>query len=245
MCCAPAPPPASSPASPPGSPPPSSRPIRSFVTRNGRVTVGQERSLQDNWPRYGLAFEPVPLDLASAFGRAAPCTLEIGFGNGEHLLARAQAASQRNFLGVEVHRAGVGHLMLAAAQAGINNLRVACHDAVEVLDRQIAPAALDEVFVLFPDPWPKLRHHKRRIIQDGFVALVADRLQRGGRFYLATDWQPYADHMLEVLERCALLRNCAAGGGFMPRPLERAATRFERRGTRLGHAVRDLAFERL
>jgi tRNA (guanine-N7-)-methyltransferase len=223
---------------------PSRPPIRSFVTRNGRITAGQERALQSLWPRFGLAFEPGTLSLEQAFGRQAPCTMEIGFGNGEHLLARALAAPERNFLGVEVHRAGVGHLLLAIEQAGIGNLRVICHDAVEVLQQQLAPGALDEVFLLFPDPWPKLRHHKRRIVQDTFVQLVASRLRSGGRFYLATDWEPYAAHMLEVLGRCTLLCNDTPGGGFAPRPGTRAATRFERRGARLGHAVYDLAFHR-
>jgi tRNA (guanine-N7-)-methyltransferase len=177
------------------------------------------------------------------FGRAAPCTLEIGFGNGEHLVARASAAPERNFLGAEVHRPGVGQLLIAAEKAGVTNLRVLCQDALEVLQRRLAPGALDEVQLLFPDSWPKARHHKRRIIQSDFVALVADRLQPGGRLLLATDWVPYAEHMLEVLQQCPALENTAGAGAWSERPY-RAATRFESRGEKLGHEVRDLAFRR-
>jgi len=220
------------------------RPIRSFVTRNGRITPAQQRALDRHWPRYGIAFEDAALDLDRLFGRAAPRTLEVGFGNGEHLLARALAAPQRDFLGVEVHRAGIGHLLLAAAKANVSNLRLICHDAVAVLQRQIPAASLDEVFLLFPDPWPKKRHHKRRIVQPAFATLIAERLCAGGHFYLATDWGPYADDMLEVLEACGLLENCVPAGGFAPRPVSRAATRFERRGMRLALAVRDLSFRR-
>jgi len=220
------------------------RAIRSFVTRAGRITPAQERALSEHWPDYGLTLSDAALALEAVFARAAPRTLEIGFGNGEYLAARARSEPERDFLGIEVHRPGVGHLLLAAARAGVRNLRVICHDAVEVLPL-IPAGSLDEVLLLFPDPWPKKRHHKRRIVQPPFVELVAQRLCAGGRFRLATDWQPYADHMLAVLSGCALLRNCAGDGGFIDRPLDRSVTRFERRGTRLGHTVRDLAFERL
>jgi tRNA (guanine-N7-)-methyltransferase len=220
------------------------RAVRSFVVRGGRITAAQQRALDALWPVYGIDYAPQPLALASAFGRAAPCTLEIGFGNGEHLLARAAAEPQRDFLGVEVHRPGVGHLLLGAHAAQLHNLRVIHHDAVEVLREQIAAAALDEIEILFPDPWPKKRHHKRRLIQDAFVALLASRLAAGGRLHLATDWLPYAEHMLEVLGRCLALENLGASDGYAMPPLARVATRFERRGLGLGHTVRDLLYRR-
>ncbi|HEX7417338.1 MAG TPA: tRNA (guanosine(46)-N7)-methyltransferase TrmB [Steroidobacteraceae bacterium] len=225
------------------------RRIRSFVVRAGRITPAQERALTELWPRYGIAFDggqAAPLlDLDAAFGRRAPRVLEIGFGNGENLVALAAAHPHNDYLGIEVHRPGIGRLLLAAAQGALTNVRVICHDAVEVLERGIAPDSLDEVQVLFPDPWHKARHHKRRLIQPPFVALLAARLRAGGILRVATDWQPYAEQMLEVLLRCEQLQNLAPDGGFAPRPQERAPTRFEQRGTRLGHGVWDLEFRRL
>lgn len=212
--------------------------------RAGRITDAQQRALATIWPRYGIEFNLGPLDPDRLFGRHAPCTLEIGFGNGEHLLERALASPERDFIGVEVHRPGVGHLLLAAAKAELTNLRVIAHDAVDVLQHQIPPASLDEVQLLFPDPWPKSRHHKRRLVQPEFAALVASRLALSGRFHLATDWEPYAEEMLRVLNACGALRNCADGGGFSEQVMLRAATRFERRGQRLGHRVRELLFSR-
>jgi tRNA (guanine-N7-)-methyltransferase len=225
---------------------PRQRSIRSYVLRAGRITPAQQRALEQHWPRFGVEFQAAVLDLGQLFGRAAPCTLEIGFGNGEHLLERALAQPQRNFLGVEVHRPGIGHLLLAAAAAGAANLRLIAHDAVEVLREQIAPGSLDEVQLLFPDPWPKKRHHKRRIVQHDIVALIASRLGADGRLHLATDWEPYAGEMLQVLNGCALLVNCAAGGGFIDAAAVqiRTATRFQRRGERLGHQVRELLYRR-
>jgi tRNA (guanine-N7-)-methyltransferase len=220
------------------------RSVRSYVMRAGRITDAQERALTGLWPRYGVQFTAAALDLNALFGREAPRTLEIGFGNGEHLLERARAAPERDFLGVEVHRPGIGHLLLAASKAGIGNLRVLAHDAVEVLQQQIAPASLDEVQLLFPDPWPKTRHHKRRIIQPAFASLVASRLAAHGRLHLATDWEPYATEMLAVLGACEALRNGAERGGFSDSVMLRSATRFERRGERLGHRVRELLFVR-
>ena len=222
------------------------RAIRSYVIRAGRITPAQQRALGEHWPRYGIEFEPRALDLAQLFGRAAACTLEIGFGNGEHLLERALAQPGQDFIGVEVHRPGIGHLLLAAAKAGVANLRIIAHDAVEVLQEQIAPGSLAEVQLLFPDPWPKKRHHKRRIVQHVFVALVASRLTAGGRLHLATDWEPYAEEMLLVLNGCGLLANCAEAGGFIDVDaiVARRATRFQRRGERLGHRVRELLFRR-
>jgi tRNA (guanine-N7-)-methyltransferase len=225
---------------------PQHRPIRSFVMRAGRMTVGQSRALEDLWPRYGIEYSPAPLSLDQTFGRAAPCTLEIGFGNGEHLAALAAAHPERDYFGIEVHRPGVGHLLMVVADRDLTNVRVSTHDAVEVLRDQIAPGSLAEVLVLFPDPWHKKRHHKRRLIQPPFVELVASRLRAGGVFRLATDWEEYALQMLEVLGGARnLFANLSPAGDWMPRPEERAPTRFERRGARLGHGVWDLAFERV
>jgi tRNA (guanine-N7-)-methyltransferase len=224
---------------------PSHRPIRSFVMRTGRMTSGQARALEDLWPLYGVEYSPAPLPLDQVFGRHAPRTLEIGFGNGEHLAALAGAHPERDYFGVEVHRPGVGHLLMLAAERNLSNVRASTHDAVEVLRDQIAPASLDEVLVLFPDPWHKKRHHKRRLIQPPFVELIASRIAPGGVFRLATDWEQYAVQMLEVLSAAsALFENLSPTGDWMPRPEERAPTRFEKRGARLGHGVWDLAFRR-
>lgn len=225
-----------------------SRTIRSFVVRGGRLTDAQQRALDGLWPRYGLdpdiAGGSTPLDLDAIFGRRAPRSLEIGFGNGDHLAALAVRHPQRDYLGIEVHRPGVGRLLLTCEAQDIRNVRVICRDAVEVLEQALAPASVDEVLLLFPDPWHKKRHHKRRIVQPPFVASVARVLRSGGVFRLATDWEPYAVQMLEVLGASPDFENLAPGGGFAPRDPERAATRFERRGERLGHGVRDLAFRR-
>ena len=223
---------------------PPRRPIRSFVMRAGRMTVGQSRALEDLWPRYGVEYSAAPLDLDTVFGRRAPRTLEIGFGNGEHLAKLAAAHPERDYLGIEVHRPGVGHLLMLAENAGVTNVRVSDHDAVEVLREQIPAGALDEVLVLFPDPWHKKRHHKRRLIQPPFVELLALRLRAGGVFRLATDWEEYALQMLDVLRGSASYTNLSPTGDWMPRPDERVPTRFEKRGARLGHGVWDLAFAR-
>jgi len=223
---------------------PGRRAVRSFVVRAGRITGAQSRALEELWPRFGLECGAQPLDPAAVFGRIAPLTVEIGFGSGEHLAALAQAHPGRDHLGIEVHPPGVGRLLLLAGRAGLTNLRIVCHDAVEVLERAVAPGSIDEFLILFPDPWPKKRHHKRRLIQPAFVRLVADRLRPGGVLRLATDWEPYAAQMLEVLGGCEMLENLSPAGAFMPRPEGRAPTRFEQRGTRLGHAVWDLAFRR-
>ena len=220
------------------------RAVRSFVTRAGRVTPAQQRALAELWPKYGLEFTHQPLDLRTLFARAAPCTIEIGFGNGDNLLRLAAAHPQRDFLGIEVHRAGIGRLLLALEAQQLRNVRIVCHDAVDVLAAQVTPLSVQEILILFPDPWPKKRHHKRRLLQAAFVALAASRLAPGGQLRLATDWEPYAQHMLETLNACAALENLAADGGFVPRPGEREPTRFERRGERLGHEVWDLAYRK-
>jgi len=221
----------------------SRRPIRSFVMRTGRMTSGQARALEDLWPRYGVEFSAAPLDLDALFGRRAPRTLEIGFGNGEHLASLAAAHPERDYFGVEVHRPGVGHLFMLAMTNNLANIRASTHDAVEVLGEQIATAALDEVLVLFPDPWHKKRHHKRRLIQPPFIELVASRLAPGGVLRLATDWEEYARQMLDVMRGNPRFTNLSPSGDWMPTP-PRAPTRFEKRGARLGHGVWDLAFRR-
>ena len=212
--------------------------------RGGRITEAQQRALDSLWPRYGIEFQPVPLDLPSLFGRPALVTVEIGFGNGDNLANLAANHPDRDYLGIEVHRPGVGRLLLAVQEHALSNVRVLCHDAVEVLSQQIAPLALDEILILFPDPWPKKRHHKRRLIQPPFVELVASRLRPGGMLRFATDWRPYADSALEVLNACSQLHNLSPDGTFVPRPTERQPTRFERRGERLGHDVWDMCFAR-
>lgn len=220
------------------------RRIRSFVRREGRMTPGQQRALEVLFERYALAVEGERLDLDAVFGRRAPRHLEIGFGMGDNLLAMAGAHAENDYLGIEVYRPGIGRLLNGAAEAGISNLRVFNGDAVEVLEKRIGDEALDAVYVFFPDPWPKKRHHKRRLISPAFVQLLTRKLKRGGHLYLATDWEDYAGQMLEVLNAAPGLQNQAPDGGFIPRPEFRTPTKFERRGQALGHGVWDLAFVR-
>ncbi len=220
------------------------RPIRSFVLRHGRMTVAQRRAWEAGWARLGIDFSGQPLDFDALFGRPGPRVLEIGFGMGHSLAAMAAAAPDSNFLGIEVHRPGVGKLLHLVQEQGLGNVRVLCHDAVEVLRDGIAPDSLDTLQVFFPDPWHKKRHHKRRLIQPPFVELAASRLRPGGRLHLATDWEHYAEQMLEVLSACPLLENTAEAGGYAPRPAHRPLTKFEQRGERLGHGVWDLVFQR-
>jgi tRNA (guanine-N7-)-methyltransferase len=220
------------------------RPIRSFVRREGRLTPAQERAMTELYPRYGLPFEKSLVDFAALFGREAPVTLEIGFGNGELLATLATQHPERNFLGIEVHRPGVGRLLNQIEEEGLENVRVSTHDAVEVLREQIPEGSLDRLLIFFADPWPKKRHHKRRLIQPPFAELAASRLSPGGRLHLATDWEDYKDHMLEVLDACPQLSNTAGPGGTVPRPEDRPETHFERRGQRKGHGVWDLVYLR-
>jgi tRNA (guanine-N7-)-methyltransferase len=225
------------------------RRIRSFVLRAGRVTAAQERALDELWPAYGLDFTGSPIDLHLAFGhaaddRAAPRCLEIGFGTGDVIGTLAEAHPHIDHLGIEVHRAGIGRLMLRARQAKLTNLRIVCHDAVEVLERAIPDEAFDEILVFFPDPWHKKRHHKRRLIDAEFAALLAAKLAAGGILRLATDWQDYALQMLAVCNAAPGLTSLSADGSYVERPAFRPPTRFERRGARLGHAVWDLAYVR-
>ena len=221
------------------------RSIRSFVTRSGRITEAQQRALELLWPKYGVEFLPGPLSARALYGREAARTLEIGFGNGENLAALAARHPERDFLGIEVHRPGVGRLLQAIESQGLTNVRLICHDAVEVLSQQIAPQWLQEILIFFPDPWPKKRHHKRRLVQDAFARLAAGCLASGGVLRVATDWQPYALEVLATLTGVTELQNLATDGTFVARPAQRVPTRFERRGTGLGHAVWDLAFRRI
>lgn len=227
---------------PDGRPAGKRRPIRSFVLRQGRISDAQKRAHASLLGAFGIPFTLQPVDLAATFGRTAPVFLEIGFGMGETTAAIAQAHPQHDYLGIEVHTPGVGSLLKLLAERGLLNVRIIQHDAVEVVEQMIAPGSLAGVFVFFPDPWPKKRHHKRRLIQPAFAHPLASRLQPGGVLHLATDWYDYAVQMLEVLRAEPLLANTA--DAFAPRPGYRPLTKFEQRGMRLGHGVWDLVFRR-
>jgi tRNA (guanine-N7-)-methyltransferase len=221
------------------------RHIRSFVLRAGRMTPAQERALSELWPRYGVDLDAQPLNLDALFGRRATRCLEIGFGIGEVIGSLAENHPDRDYVGMEVHRPGVGRLLLRADGASLRNLRVICHDAVEVLKEAIVDDSFDEILVFFPDPWHKKRHHKRRLIDESFVALAAAKLRAGGVLRLATDWQAYAEQMLAVCNASPDLASLSADRTFVARPDFRPPTRFERRGARLGHGVWDLAYGKL
>jgi len=221
------------------------RAIRSFVIRAGRSTAGQQRGLAELFPLYGIANDTGTLDFDAIFGRHAPRLIEIGFGAGEALLEYASQHPHMDCIGIEVHPPGIGHLLLGLEHLGLKNVRVIADDAVEVLERRIAPASVAEIHVFFPDPWPKKRHHKRRLIQPAFVNLLARILAAGGVLRLATDWEHYAHHMRAVLDSSSSFRNLGGTDGFVARDASRVITRFERRGQRLGHDVWDLAYERL
>jgi tRNA (guanine-N7-)-methyltransferase len=222
------------------------RPIRSFVLRAGRVTDAQERALAELWPTFGVDFDGSALDLDAVFARRAPRCLEIGFGAGEVIGALARSNADIDYLGIEVHRAGVGRLLLYAAQAGLKNLKIIRHDAVQVLESALPDRSFDTILIFFPDPWHKKRHHKRRLLDASFVETLADKLRPGGVLRLATDWQAYAEQMLAVCGGCARLisQSDGDGDGYVPRPDFRPPTRFERRGERLGHGVWDLAYRK-
>ena len=217
-------------------------PVRSYVLRQGRATRAQRQAREALLPRLGIPYTQAPLDLDHAFGRAAPKVLEIGFGMGETTARIAALHPERDYLGIEVHGPGVGGLLRRVDALGLTNVRVIQHDAAEVLRDMIAPAALDAVHAYFPDPWPKKRHHKRRLLQAPFVALLASRMKPGAYLHVATDWEDYARQILEVLSAEPLLANTC--GGFAPRPEWRPQTKFELRGLRLGHRVWDLMFRR-
>ena len=218
-------------------------PIRSFVLRAGRIGPGQARALEALGPRFVLPYSTSACDFDAAFGRTAPRILEIGFGMGDATAAIAQALPDTDFLGIEVHPPGVGALLKRIGELGLTNLRLLQHDAVDVLRHMVAPESLAGVHVFFPDPWHKKKHNKRRLIQAEFVALLASRLRAAGRLHCATDWQPYAEQMLEVLSAEPQLRNTA--DGFAERPGYRPLTKFENRGLKLGHGVWDLVFEKV
>ena len=219
------------------------RRIRSFVRREGRFTPAQRDAFATLWSGRGLEITDQPVDLAAMFPACSRFTLEIGFGMGQSLAELASRDPQTGFIGVEVHRPGVGKLLALAEEHQLANLRIFCADAVEVLRRALPEASLDRVLLFFPDPWPKKRHNKRRIGQPEFVRLVHSRLKPGGIFHLATDWEPYAQHMLEVLDAAPGWRNLSGQGQFAERPDWRPLTRFEQRGQRLGHGVWDLLYE--
>lgn len=220
------------------------RSIRSYVLRQGRFTPAQQRAFGEHWARYGLAIADGALDAPRVFGRRAPLVLEIGFGNGEQLLWSAQREPDRDFVGIEVHRPGVGRLMNALASHNVDNVRLYNEDAVAVLERCIAPGSLAEVRIYFPDPWPKKRQQKRRLVQTAFAGLLATRTSPNGVLHLATDWADYAEHMHAALAASPHWRNRAGDARFVERPAWRIETHFEKRGRRLGHGVWDLLYDR-
>ena len=220
------------------------RRIRSFVRRAGRITASQQRALDELWPDYGVQYADSPLDFADLFGREAPVVVEIGFGNGESLVEQAAASPECDFLGIEVHEPGVGHCLLKAEAANVHNLRIIAHDAVEVLRNQVRPGSLSRVNLYFADPWPKKRHHKRRIVQPDFVDLVADKLAAGGTFHIATDWANYAEHIDEVFSQAVCFACIDHREHEGDRPLDRPQTKFERRGLRKGHRINEWCFEK-
>lgn len=224
------------------------RKIRSYVLREGRLTRGQARAMEVLWPVYGLTIEQGELACAEVFGRDAPCVLEIGFGMGDSLVAMAARELDKNFIGIEVHRPGVGTALQGIREQDLNNLRLYNQDAVEVLRGSIRDNSLARVQIFFPDPWHKKRHHKRRLLSADFAELILSKLQVGGELHLATDWENYAEQMLEVLGGNTGFRNIYGDGGYMPegeRLRRRPITKFEQRGQRLGHVIRDLLFVKL
>jgi tRNA (guanine-N7-)-methyltransferase len=221
------------------------RRIRSFVRREGRLTKGQQRALDELYPRYGLLpATNETFDFAEIFHNHQPVHLEIGFGNGQTLTSMASAQPQMNYLGIEVHRPGVGNALLQIDKAGLSNVRVICEDAVEVLKQHIPDQSLAAVYIFFPDPWHKKRHHKRRLVQIEFINLVKQKLIRGGYLHMATDWEDYAQHMVHVMSQAEGFSNLSKAGQYSPKPDYRPLTKFEQRGLRLGHGVWDLIFSK-
>ena len=220
------------------------RKIRSFVRREGRLTKGQEGAITECWSAMGIDFVEQMLDWNEVFGNNNPVVLEIGFGMGASLVEMAQKAPDVNFLGIEVHRPGVGACLAAAKEAGVTNLRVMCHDAVEVFESMIPDSSVKTLQLFFPDPWHKARHHKRRIVKAEFAEMIRPKLNAEGVFHMATDWENYAEHMIEVMNAAPGYENIATDGDYIPRPDERPLTKFEARGHRLGHGVWDIKFRR-
>ena len=221
------------------------RTVRSFVRRTGRMTPGQHRALEKFWPHYGIDYSPLPLDFGEVFSRDANTELEIGFGNGESLVWQAANSPDQNYLGIEVHKPGVGHCIIHANEAGLGNLRIICHDALDVLQNQLPGGSLARINLYFPDPWPKKRHHKRRIVQPSFLELCADRLKPGGALHIATDWANYAEHIDGVLGASDRFEVSERREHAGDRPLDRPRTKFEQRGLRKGHRIWDWRFERI
>ncbi|SEG78895.1 tRNA (guanosine(46)-N7)-methyltransferase TrmB [Marinobacterium lutimaris] len=220
------------------------RQVRSFVVRAGRMTEGQERALKENWPLYGLELSGGMLDFRELFGDDRPVILEIGFGMGDSLIEMARQAPEKGFIGIEVHPPGVGRLLSRVREEGLENIRVFGEDAIEVLAQCIPDNSLAGLQLFFPDPWPKKRHHKRRIVQPEFAQTIRKKLAIGGVFHMATDWENYAEHMMEVMSAAEGYRNAAGAGEFSPQPDWRPVTKFQKRGENLGHGVWDLMFER-
>lgn len=218
--------------------------IRSFVRRQGRMTASQQHALMHYWSRYGLCVDDGPCDWEGLFPASSRRVLEIGFGMGEALLEMASDSPDTAYVGIEVHRPGVGRVLGELHHNDLKNIRVYSADAIQVLESCIEVDSLDAVLLYFPDPWPKKRHHKRRLVQPALVRIISKVLRRGGQFHLASDWEPYAEHMMEVLSACPELLNSFGAGNYCPPPAPRPLTRFERRGLRLDHVVRDLIFER-
>lgn len=218
------------------------RPVRSFVRREGRITTGQQRALDTLLPRFSVDEMAFPLELDSIFSNTAPVTLEIGFGDGQSLLEMAKQAPEINFLGVEVYRPGVGKLLLGVESDKVSNVRVSVLDAVDLVQRALVPQSLARILIFYPDPWPKKKHHKRRLVQPEFIDTLCSRLEPQGVLHLATDIQSYAEHAMEILEACESLRNTAGAGNYAERPEYRPPTKYERRGLKLGHPVFDLVF---
>lgn len=218
------------------------RRIRSYVLRAGRMTDAQQRALERYWPRYGVEFSKALLDLDTLFQRNAPKILDIGTGMGETTATLAGAYTDDDFLAVEVHRPGIGSLLRQIARQHLTNVRVCNHDVIEVLRYQLPPESLDQVYIFFPDPWPKKRHHKRRLIDAVFLRLLKKCLKDGGRIFIATDWEDYAGQIMEVFSRDSDFINLSGVGRYAPRPRWRPDTKFEQRGSRLTHVIRDLAF---
>ena len=221
------------------------RTIKSFIKREGRLTPGQTRALDVLWPQFGIDFSENKLDLNKIFGRHAETVLEIGFGNGASLFQMAQADPDRNYIGIEVHRPGVGHILQLIEQSNIQNLRIISYDAIDVINQQIPDNSLYKVQLFFPDPWHKKKHHKRRIVQHEFANTLASKLSPAGFFHLATDWQHYAEHMISVMNQNSNFSNLSAENNFVEKPVDRPTTKFETRGKKLGHGVWDMMYQKV
>lgn len=224
--------------------PPALRAVRSFARREGRLTKGQKNALERLWPKYGIDVRENLLDPDSVFGRSAPCIVEIGLGMGDALVEMALRHPENNYLGIEVYRPGIGSVLKKLDEGGATNVRVICEDASVILKQMVPDVSLDAIYIFFPDPWPKKRHHKRRLIQTPFVELLGDKLKPGGILHMATDWEDYAHHMMAVMNYMPEFINTAGQNHFSPRPDYRPLTKFEQRGRRLGHQVWDLIFRK-